>query len=576
MTVSRIPPLAVVLILLAGPIALASPLAEASDAPRAYVNGFVYDEAGKPLADIVVEGRSYAPGTGHEVYARNVTNAKGAFSLTLGEGKTIISANNEKTGRSTEQGIYLERDQTSEIKLVIESPPAKDAIVTGVVRGLDGKPIGGARVTISSGGCCYAMAIAESAPKGDDGAANPPPATQPSADSTSSSPAPPGDSDEPRQTEARIAPIRCCYDNGYAETVTDKEGRYRLETYNGTHQLTATANHHAQTTVSVVLTSGKTVEKDLELEKVPGETSTLEGRVVDAKTGAPMSGAWVYLTNLEWSRYANAQTGRDGKFSLTTIPGWVQISIQPPCCDNPEVELDAGLARSAASPEYRSYLKAFSLADGKSTQEFQLVPKAPATIVLTGYVVDPTTKKAVPDAWVNIWNQDSGDWGGARTDAAGSYKLLVRAGAHQITAYAEGYLNGADTILVESSDTVKRVDIQMPRGTSKYASCEECYHNIAYDTATPVPAGAPGEKTSPDSASQSRGGSEMATRSETADSGGSRATTYEGTGGGLPPYDPDNTGTIAAAEHAATIPQLGLIGVLLAGALVALAIRRRN
>lgn len=595
----RLPTLAILLVLFTGAAALSLPQAIAQEsATEVAVSGVVVDGDGNPLEGVDVSGSSWnEAGSSSDDHA--VTDEDGAFTLHLLPGKAYVNAWYREWNRGQSLEILLTSDGEDDLELEIVAPPPRDATVTGRVFGSDGKPIEGARVTIGQG-CCYygygetkpLVREAEPAPATDADAAAPEESTAASGDGTSGSA---GMSSEP----ARIAPDYCCYDYDYRETLTDAEGRYEFQTYGGPRAVTAMARGHAQTTVQVDAIAGETVELDIQLEKVPDATAVLAGRVLDAKTGLPVPNAYVSLSNLEWSRWNSTTTGKDGSFRFQTIPGWVQISVNAQTWTIDAVAVEEGVSTDGAdavltrpgsisSPAYKSLAQSFELADGETERDFRIVPKDAPTIVLTGYVVDPQTKKAVPNAWLNIWNQDTGDWGSAQTDKDGSYKILVRPGYHQVSAYAEGYLSATDMVDVEDGEAAVRFDLDMPKGVAKYAPCDDCYqpYPVAERSYAPPAAGdvdyaaddadggSGAQLMSATSAEESAKNAPMGFASGEPGDDGTRAASYVGEGGGLGPYDPDATDAAGSAQN--PVPGLSLLVLLGAAALVAVAANRRK
>ena len=226
----------------------------------------------------------------------------------------------------------------------------------------------------------------------------------------------------------------------------------------------------------------------------------------------------------------------------------------------------------------------------------KLEPRPEANVVLVGYVVDPATKTGVEGANVNVWDQDSGDWGSAVTDATGSYKLLVRPGHFTINAYAPGHLNGAKTFVIAAGETAKRVDIETPAGESHYAPCDDAdcrgypspvaYSMDASKASAPAPAaGAPGGTAQ----SSSSGGSTAAPQTLTGESGpagpnSTRAAAFSGSGGGRPAYDASHADTVptgagavggTGASPAKPVSAVGILVVLGIVGGIAFAARRR-
>lgn len=567
------------------------------------ISGHVASDAGVPLEGVRVNAYSYPEertfaDDGAIRNADAVTDEKGAFSFKLPAGKGYINVYYEKWRQSDGREITLDRDVT--LDFTIRTPPPKDARIEGRVVDVNGNPVANAEVSLQSR-CCYAMPT-EPAP-----APTPATATEPAspADGNASTGSSSGMAVDPARSF-----VQPYYWDDYATTVSDADGRFSFDAYEGPRQIYAWAKGYAQTTVAVDTVSGKTVTAEVVLEKVPAADAVIAGRVIDAKTGLPLARAQVNLRSLEWGRYAWAETGEDGSFRMTTIPGWAEISVNYYAYAEPAVMIDSDVAsKPIAMPiqskqQYYPYMALIDLKSGTNDVDAPLDPKPAPTIALVGYVVDPDTKKAVPDARVSVWNHETGDWGEAVTDATGSYKILVREGHYSGSAWKDGYLGGTQSFRV-TGDATQRVDLLMPKGTQKWAPCYDesdgCGGGpIMYSRAEATMASAPssgGYASDTDQAKASgtttgapapapaispTSGSIAATDASTQASDGAdrnRAASFEGAGGGLPPYDPDAPQEIPATERAddAMTPGAGaLLGVLaLAGAAVLVA-RRKN
>lgn len=545
----------------------AAPLVAAQDAPTHVITGIVVDDQGNPVAGATVYGWTSSSDGAASSSDKNQTGEDGAFTLRLSNGKGYLQATHEKFPRGATLELAVDGD-ASGLRLVLPTPPPRNAIVEGTITGPNGEPVEGATVTISQG-CCY-IYEATPTPAGDAPASDEPAPDASGGGGSSGSSA--------GMTRPAIWPGPGGeYD--HQSFVTKADGKYRFETYAGPRVVTATAKGHAQTQAELTAVDGQTTTVDLKLEKVPAVDATLIIKVVDARTGAPLGNAQVSVQNVEWSRYGWIQTGADGSGKVTTLPGWTHVSVsyyEYAVAEDVAVGVVAEkmMAASGGGRQYYAYTSALRLASGEQTLEVRLEPKPEATIVLTGYVVDPETKTGVPDAQVSIWNQDTGDWGSATTDATGSYKLLVRPGHYTMNAWAPKHLSGVETFTIAAGETTKRVDIETPAGETRYAPCDEgcpepypMYDLAAKGMTTGAPSMATAEGDARLDEAQSPG-----TGADT-----TRAATYQGSGGGLPPYDaasaPADDGTVPAASE---VPGFGAALLVAAALGAALVVARRR
>ncbi|MEA3201336.1 MAG: Carboxypeptidase regulatory-like domain [Thermoplasmata archaeon] len=565
----RVLPFAIVLVLFATAVVPAIPRAWAAGGERYAVSGVVLSDAGEPLAKAQVS--AYVSADGYGANDQTVTDETGAYTLSLPAGQGNVNVYYAPWRASAGRDVTVSANLTGvDFKLV--TPPPKTAIVEGRVLGPDGAPVEGATVSLGYA-CCIAYATATPAP------------TTAESDSASSG-------------TTSAMPIRAPgpYYGDFPDPVTTgADGAYRFATYGGSYQMTAWAKGFAQTTQTVEAKDNETVKQDVKLERVPAADAIVEGKVVDARTGLPVANAQVYVSNLAWSRSNFTTTDEKGAFRVATLPGWSQITIsaeanrlvpEPMATDDKIVARPLPAPGGEAGPAYYQYQHALSLVPGSNPVDVKLAPKPAPSVALVGYVVDHDAKTGVASAWVNVWNQDAGEWGNAQTDATGSYKILVRPGHYTINAYADGYLGGAESFVLGADPSQARQDVQVVKGAPRYAPCDEgCGGPIMYEkgiAASSAPDAAPATAptaASPSPASARDAASAAPTAGGASGASSSGAQAYSGTGGGLPPYSESAAGTpTPTGEAGATKPAPGPALALLVGAvaLAALAARRRR
>ena len=571
-------PLAITLVLLTATLGGLAPPAAAQTEGAHAVSGRVVSDAGDPVAGAIVDAHV---DRSDGAYKDSATTAEdGTFTLHLDAGKARLNVWYDAWRANAQQELAIDGDVTG-LEIVLLAPPPKTATIEGRVVDEQGNPVEGAIVEVWQA-CCYAY---EDTPQREP--ATPPPADADAGEGTSGSA---GSSDGAAVSSDRaIAPGYYPYDGGERAT-TDADGVYRVATYPGPRQINVQAKGYAHDTLRVDAVEGETVRGDVTLLKVPDADAVVKGRVVDARTGAPLAGAWVHANNLAWSRWENVETGADGAFEIRTLPGWTQVGANHhPRAEPAIAEGDAALSIAPGmgfGQQYYAYVKNVDLASGETVLEIRLEPKPQPTLVLLGYVIDPAEKAGIPGASVSFWNQDTGDWGQALTDATGSYKILVRAGHYQVTAWAQGYLGGASTLTVDEDDAQTRFDLAMPKGTPRHAPCDACWGGGGWsgvaesgDARTlkgSAPVGAPAPTTATASDMDGARGANP----------GGDAIAYQGTGGGLPPYDPaqasqastgagEGTTGDGATRQEQKVPFAGLALLVAALGAAALALRRR-
>lgn len=553
------------------------------------ISGVVVSDTGAPLSGVQVNGYTYSEDASRSGTSSNgfdTTDEEGRFTLNLAEGRGSISLYYEKWRRGDSREIVVDGHAT-DLTFTITTPPPKTAIIRGIVLGVDGSPIQGAEVQLSYG-CCYAMPAETDAPETAPGSAS-------GSDGVASSP-PVEEKSSVELTKPAVMPP---YHDDYQVTKTGVDGRFEFEAYGGPRQIVAWATGYAQTSTDVNAKENAVTEVTIRLEKVPERNAVLEGRVVDSVTGVPIAGAHVSVRSLEWGHYTEAQTDNDGRYTIKTLPGWTEVSVnywtpypEPTPLASEGNAMDADAARLArpvpTDAQYFALSQVVKFKAGDNDGDFKLEAKPKATVALIGYVVDPDAKKGVEGARVSVWNHENGDWGEAITDATGSFKILVRPGHYSGNAWKDGYLSGATSFIVENSAT-QRVDLVLPKGTTKWAPCyteEDCGPVIMYadqakgassergftsGSAPPAAPPAPG-------APQASMGDAPA-EGDTAGSGpdNSRSASFSGAGGGLPPYDPSDTRAGATDPRAASeVPAGGVLALLGVLGLGALAMRKRR
>lgn len=549
------------------------------------ISGRVLSDEGTPLEGVRVSGWTYHDDPTRSSAATNdedITDANGSYALTLAAGKGGLSVYYEKWRQSDQRDVLVDADQT--LDFTLKTPPPRTATIVGTVVDASGDPVSGATVQLGYG-CCYAYPEPMPMPATEGTAVD-----SDSAGGTNSTP-------EGKMSPSYIMPPS---QDDSAEVVTGEDGSFSFEAYAGPRQITAWAKGFAQTTEQVEAKDGETTEARIVLEKVPERDAVLEGRIVDTRSGLPVPGASINLRSLEWGRYAYAEADSDGNFRVVTVPGWTEISVTWYPRYEPVATSDMVIAPRGLETQYYSYSVVVKLASGDNEHDAELLSKPKPSVLLTGYVVDPDAKAGVEGARVNVWNQDTGDWGEAITDETGSYRILVREGHHTVNAWKEGYLGGTQTFLVDGA--AERIDVVLPKGTMRNAPCDEEECGYAYPmavrgtdakyeeesarsgTAAPAPS-AP--VTEPALAGNVATADDSSTAGVSSGPDTSRSASYRGEGGGLPPYDPNAAvpadddatpgDTVARApSDSAPIPGLGIAAALAIVAIAALALRRRR
>ncbi|HLE96887.1 MAG TPA: carboxypeptidase regulatory-like domain-containing protein, partial [Candidatus Thermoplasmatota archaeon] len=557
----------------------------AREAGDATVRVTVLDVGGDPVEGATVTANSWSD-AGQSRTATGTTDGDGEVDLAVlaGYGNVQVRHNRYNSGWAD----FDARGGSADVTVTVERRPPTDARLEGTVTDEDGDPVPGATVYVRRNYyCCYAYASADAAESKAVAA-------------------------EPAVAEDRMAmPYYCCDD---LQTTTDEDGTYEIDVYSGDLLVEVHARGYAVETVRVVVKPDETEQADATLHEVPAKDATLRGRVFDARTGAPLANVGINLQNMEWSDWQWATTGADGRFELTTYSGYVQVWAYPnqgPICYAEAVPVDdaapppdgttteatttdevapeegsaegmesgggaSGSAGYASEPspgvatdiaimppcgvypvqpvvQYYSFVVQLDLDSGDNELDVRLQPKPEPSVALVGYVVDSAAQQGIPNAWVNVRNEDTGEWGSAQTDEDGSFKILVRPGHFVLDANADGYFSRSETFEV-GDETLVRHDVELRKGTARWVPYEPDPYSpdyavrekgYAYDEsgATTTASGGvaadasygprpPGPLASP---ALAEGGARTALADGDAASG---ASTYKGEGGGLGPYKP--------------------------------------
>jgi hypothetical protein len=504
-------------------------------------------------------------------------------------------------------------DGTKPVTLTIQPPPRPDAVLHGTVTDQDGRPLAKLPISIYSyGNCCYTCCYDAPQPYTETQAST--------GTATSSATASPTTTSAGGSSGAGTSYARpCCYGGGNT-TTTDSAGRYSMRLYGGSSvSVSASRDGYASYSKSFQMAQGEDRLLDIQLLKFPAKTAHIEGKVVDAGSGKGLPYVSVSAQSPAYGLYecsqdsgaGSTQTGTsappatpttepapngdsgtagtttsqgiaypypapydngcairvnpDGTFSGDVTPGYtiLQVSYDSYRACQPY----DGSAYKPCTPEYYIWSRSLRLdADATTPVDVRLEQRPGPDAVVSGYLVDADTGKAIPNGQVSFSSEDGYGYGGATTDQDGSYRIKIRSGHLDVYASAEGHLHWVGTITIESGETP--FDIQLVPGEESNGGCCMMYAGekaVAYGGAT---------TTYSTTASMTRTQASQPAR----DSGGSpgAGAAFEDLHGGLGPYN------AAARSHAASNATGGhaspAAGVLVLAALLgcaAWAVRRR-
>ncbi len=518
-------------------------------------------ESGEAIEGAKIRVQSWAQG---EPLQRSTTSdADGAFSITLfpQENQIVITKKGYSNHEDWTHGSYGDA-QRDEIRLW--PAPAQDAVIEGRV--IDAETGEGVQAQVSLR-----------------------PDWQREEEATTQS----SGADAP---EPMIMP-RHPGGNNYNTTISDEDGRFRMNAHAGYIVLEANREGYLITRSSLQLTDGDEQQTELELQALPEKSVTISGTVKNAKNGAGVAGAQVNVQVPAAGDYEYTQTDADGKWQVNVRPGYTTVHVhhygggygdyevmedRAEAVDQEAAHHDgddpvSSSGSSSAQPvepmpgvrdEGKFYPAVRSLmteADSDASLDIELVPEREPTTTIVGYVVDTQTDQGVPDVQVHLQNHETGGWGNAVTDEDGSYRFETHAGYHTLAFYGDGYLpNGVNTVAPGSG--THRVDIEATEGDWVEAGWwrpgdHDGHHDGYY------PMAERGYSMEEDSSDSAMSGGSMDRSSMDAPSGGNGG--LEGSPGGLGPY----SGPLDPEEA----PAPGLLVVLMViAALIGATARRRT
>lgn len=534
----------------------------------ASIDVVVRDDRGDPIAGADVQGNTWNEHTSGFDSARTDERGRATITLPAGHGGVSVSHPDYYGGYAS----FDATDGDADVEVVMTEKPKPDATLAGVVVDEDGDAIENAHLWISVDYRWYEKRMAAG--------------------------------------DRSMAPYYCCPDT--VEATTDEDGAFEVRVHSGDLNIQTTAKGYASQTDRAHVDSGDTEEVRITLLTPPPRDAVLRGRVFDASTGEPVANAGVNLNNFAWSDYGYAQTDAQGRFEITTYPGYVQVNVWPnygPVCIAAEAAVDDGddtaasdgnsttnetsasyaadsmiypspcVSTEPSSPpkQYYTFVTQLVLRSGSNELDARLDPKPEPKTELVGYVL--SDGEGVAGAWVSVRNEDTGEWGNAQTDEHGSYKIMVRPGRLVVDASADGHFQRSDSLRVSEEGRVRH-DMELVAGTPRWIPCDECHYDggygysrggmVAEDAAYKgydEHASAPSVTLTMESGASEGFGNAL---SSAGPKTGSGANSFVGGGGGLGPY----TASSAAGGDNKT-PGLGLVAVVAAGALVALVARRR-
>ncbi len=382
-------------------------------------------------------------------------------------------------------------------------------------------------------------------------------------------------------------------------TQTDANGEYELGVYAGGLNLRFQKEGHAPVFQWLEVASGAEEVVDVELLRYPEKTAKIQGQVTgvdgglrhvtislyhpqyglhecsiegdrDAGHSEPSSGASVSEDRATIAPYpyyqqeCSIRIDSDGRFEDMVTPGYATLNVHHnhwmTCSET--TNADGSYVRSCGR-QYHSHVQTLSLeADATTTLDITLKARPAPDAIISGYVVDSESGKAIPRVHVSFSNEETYGWGSATTDGDGSYKVKLHGGLQRIHVWAEGYLPWQGMVDLKRG-AERPFDIFLTPGQEAgWGGCCYAYsEDMAYAEATPRAAPAMGA---------SGGDAMTAEAQEQARAGGDDS--FEDLRGGLGPYDAAKRAQLMEADQDAPGP----FALLLVGLVAIAALRKRG
>jgi hypothetical protein len=424
------------------------------------------------------------------------TDDEGRYSVNVSEGHVDLRIDDESYQRA-----YAEFSVRNDTRLDIPMEPVSQdlARVHGTVTSEDGDPIEDAYVQISPvpEGCEDAWDC-EQHPK-DARAA--------------------GDRSSSREVETDEGTVEITYhprSDRHVRAETGPQGDYEVRVPDGHYRIFVRADGHLNARTSVEAPEGASARADASLTPFPPRSVSVEGAIVDQDTDEPIEAAEIRVENLKWGTDNRTRTDEDGRFQLSIEPGYALVQIRAdetyhvpcqPADEGTEEDDGNGANRTEVCDNRRERSTAYLpiettiQTEAGQTVAFDrgLQPEPQPDARLDGWVVNASTGEAVPDAQLQIRNEETGEWGQAATGEDGSFQVDVDEGYYTVRVRADGYYGNATNVQVDGDE---RITVQLTPGQP----ADDRYHHgrVAYDGVEETEAGDGGME---DAASEPTGSS---------------------------------------------------------------------
>ncbi len=401
------------------------------------------------IAGVVLDASTKKPVSAARVKAGNktvISDSDGAFRFEKITAGDITIATTKPIYRDDSRSARLAAGASLEI--FVELQPITTGTLRGVVRSkADGQPLAGAAVTV--GGLSVTSDnlgayVLENVPAGAVQVGAALNLFEPSSEDIQLAPA------DDMQANLELTPIThgtitgtvvdasskrpvsgARIAAGSKQTVTDGNGRYEIERVTaGSVSVLATKAIYIDGSEKRELIAGDALTVDLELQ--PITWGALAGQVVDAETGAPISGADVSVAGQQ------LKSNRDGRFSIERISA-------------------GALAIQASKKSYSDGSLSLKLApDGSANATIRLAPIKVGTV--RGQVLDAKTGAAIAQARISIGGKS------VEADSAGRFRFKgVGIGRVLVSGRHADYADGGASVMLKGGQVAEvtiRLDLR--------------------------------------------------------------------------------------------------------------------
>jgi hypothetical protein len=310
----------------------------------------------------------------------------------------------------------------------------------------------------------------------------------------------------------------------HERTMTDQGGRFSFPAYGGSVNLRIEDPAFMPYYDSFWADAGTSITRDITLLRLPERNAQISGKVVDATNGHAIADYWISLESPGFGRSECSQVQDswstsppsmappyppprhwdggyvdgghygyrdpgcalrilpDGTFRGNVTPGYtvLRVNANQGCVESQDV---GGSYRRDCGPEFMPYVQSFQLDEKGLALTVRMQQKPAPDAVVSGYLVDAASQKALTRGRIEFSNEQSPGWGYAGTDGDGSYKLRLRSGYHTITATVPGYFQWHGTLLVRPGDNSFDVPLVAGGQAQGYGSCCVCNDTFPYGVA---------------------------------------------------------------------------------------------